>query len=137
MRPMEWVTSSSALASALLTLAVFCAAWTIVGMLVMKFLVRQAPILDHAAIMFWAIVRVQLAVLFLVVLLGFFGVRPAALSSLIALPALCAVGWLVTRDLSRKYQVPAKFPAVGAKVVATMLIVTLLIVVAAIAITGA
>jgi len=85
----------------------------------------------------WATLRVQIVVLGLIYLASAFGISVRSLSSLLGLLASCAVGWLVTRDLSRKYGTPTKFPAVGAKVVITMIIITLLIVVAIIVITGA
>jgi len=123
-------------AQALLTLAIFCI-WMLVGVLVMKYFVREVPILNHAAILFWATLRVQIVVLALIYLGGVFGFPLRALSSLFSVLSLCAVGWLVTRHLSRNYGVPTKFPAVGAKVTTTMVIITLLIVIAIIVITGA
>ena len=124
--------------------AIFCV-WTLIGSLVMKYLFRQVPIRSHAAILFWAMLRVQIVVLALIVLGSVFSISVRSLSSLFGgltqslfpILALCAVGWLVTRDLSKKYGVPTKFPAVGAKVMTTMYIITLLIVVAIIVMTGA
>lgn len=124
-------------AQALVTLVIFCVVWTLVGMFVMKFFVRQVPILNHAAILFWATFRVQIVVLALVFLGRILGVSLRGLSGLSSVLALCAVGWLVTRHLSRNYGVPAKFPAAGAKVVTTMVVITSLIVIAVIVITGA
>lgn len=109
MRPIEWTTFAPAFGQALLTLTVFCVAWTMVGMFVMKFFVRQVPILNHAAILFWATLRVQIVVLLLVSLRGIFGLPARALSYPVTLLALCAIGWLVTRDLSRKYGCPRNF----------------------------
>jgi|ERR1700733_3169826 len=103
----------------------------------MKYFVRQVPILNHAAILFWAALRVQIVALVLILLGRIFGISVVALSGLFSVLALCATGWLVTQHLSRSYGVPAKFPAVGAKVMTTMVIITLLIVVAIIAITKA
>jgi len=106
-------------------------------MFVMKYFARRVPLLNHAAILFWATLRVQIVAFGLIYLGRVFGISLRSLSSLLGLLASCAVGWLVTRDLSRKYGTPTKFPAVGAKVVITMIIITLLIVVAIIVITGA
>ena len=136
MRQIHWDALAPSLAQLQYTLIILCV-WTIVGMVLMKYFVRQVPLLNHAAILFWATLRVQIVVLALVYLGSIFGISVRPLSGLFGLLACCAVGWLVTRDLSRKYGVPTKFPAVGAKVMTTMVIMTLLIVVAIIMITGA
>jgi hypothetical protein len=125
------------LAQALFTLVIFCVIWTLVGMFVMKYFVRQVPILNHAAILFWATFRVQIVALALVFLGGIFGISLRALSGPLSVLALCAVGWLVTQHLSRNYGVPTKFPAVGAKVMTTMVVITWLIVIATIVVTRA
>jgi hypothetical protein len=134
MRQIHWDAFEPSLAQALYAVA-FLAVWTIVGMLLMKYFVRQVPLLSHAAILFWATLRVQIAVLAIVYLGSIFGL--SVKSGLFGLLAFCAVGWLVTRSLSRKYGVPTKFPAVGAKVVTMMFIISSLIVVAIIVATGA
>jgi hypothetical protein len=133
----HWGALALAPARALFTLAIFCVIWTLVGMFVMKYFVRQVPILNHAAILFWATFRVQIVALALIYLGGIFGISLRALSALFSALALCAVGWLVTQHLSRNYGVPTKFPAVGAKVMTTMVIITWLIVIAIIVITRA
>jgi len=124
-------------AQVLFTLAIFCVVWTLVGMFVMKYFVRRVPILNHAAILVWATFRVQILVLVLIFLGGIFGISLRALSGLFGVVAVLAVGWLVTRHLSRDYGAPTKFPAVGAKVTTTTVVITSLIVTAIIAITGA
>lgn len=128
-------------AAPLLTQALFAIAslciWTLVGMFVMKFFVRKVPLLDHAVILFWATLRVQIVVLALIFVLDILGIAMRPLSGFVSLLALCAVGWLVTQDLSRKYSVPTKFPAIGAKVITTMTIISLLVVLSIIAMTGA
>jgi hypothetical protein len=136
MRQIHWDASAPSLAQALYIVTILCV-WTLVGMFVMKYFVRQVPLLNHAAILFWATLRMQIVVLGLIYLGSICGISVRPLSSLFGLLASCAVGWLVTRDLSRKYGVSTKFPAVGAKVMATMVIITLLIVVSIIVITGA
>ena len=130
-----WALAPS-LDQALFTGIVFCV-WTLVGTLVMKYFVRQVPILDHAAILFWATFRVQIVVFALILLGSIFGISVRPLLGFFNVLALCAVGWLVTQHLSRNYGVPTKFPAVGAKVMTTMVIISLLIVVAIIVITKA
>jgi hypothetical protein len=136
MPQIHWTALAPSLAQALYMLTILCV-WTIVGMFVMKYFVRQVPILNHAAILFWAIFRVQIVVLALILLISIFGFSVRPLSGLFGVLASCAVGWLVTQHLSRKYGVPTKFPAVGAKVMTTMFIITLLIVIAIIVMTGA
>ena len=121
---------------ALFAIIVFCV-WTLIGTLVMKSFVRQVPIRSHAAILFWATLRVQVVVFALILLGGAFGISLRPLSSLFTVLALCATGWLVTRHLSRNYAVPAKFPGIGAKVMTTMVVMTLLVVIAVVVITGA
>jgi hypothetical protein len=133
MQQIHWELS---LVQALYAVTILCV-WTIVGMFVMKYFVRQVPLLNHAAILFWATLRVQIVVLALVYLGSILGISVRPFSSLVGLLASCAVGWLVTRHLARKYGVPTKFPAVGAQVITTMAIITSLIVVAIIVITGA
>jgi hypothetical protein len=128
--------SAPLLTQALFAIASLCI-WTIVGMFVMKFFVRKVPLLDHAAILFWATLRVQIVVLALIFVLNTLGISMRPLSGFVSLLALCAIGWLVTQDLSRRYSVPTEFPAVGAKVMATMTIISLLIVISIIAMTGA
>jgi hypothetical protein len=135
MRHINWALAPS-LNQALFAIIVFCV-WMLVGALVMKYFVRQAPILNHAAILFWAAFRVQIVVFALILLGSIFNISIRPLSSLFSVLALCAVGWLVTRHLSRNYGVPTQFPAVGAKVMTTMAIFILLIVIAIIVITGA
>jgi hypothetical protein len=130
-----WALAPS-LDQALFTGIVFCV-WTLVGTLVMKYFVRQVPILNHAAILFWATFRVQIVVFALILLGSIFGISVRPLLGFFNVLALCAVGWLVTQHLSRNYGVPTKFPAVGAKVMTTMVIISLLIVVAIIVITKA
>ena len=120
----------------LFVIIVFCV-WTLVGTFVMKYFVRRVPILNHAAILFWAALRVQIFVLTLILLRSVFNISIGPLSGLFSVLALCAVGWLVTQNLSRNYGVPIKFPAVGAKVMTTMAIISLVIVIAIIVITGA
>jgi hypothetical protein len=137
MRQIHWDALAPAPAQALFTLVIFCVIWTLVGMFVMKYFVRQVPILNHAAILFWATFRVQIVVLALIFLGSIFGISLRALSGLFSVLALCAVGWLLTHHLSKNYGVPTKFPAVGAKVVTTMVIITWLIVIAIIVMTGA
>ena len=124
-------------AQALFTLVIFWAIWVFAGMIVMKYFVRQVPILNHAAILFWASFRVQIVVLALMFLGRIFGVSQQVLSGILSVLALCAVGWLVTQHLARNYGVPTKFPAVGAKVMTTMFAITWLIVIAMILATGA
>jgi len=136
MRQIHWDVLAPSLAQALYIVTILCV-WTIIGMFVMKYFVRQVPLLNHAAILFWATLRMQIVVLALIYLGSIFGISARPLSGLFGLLASCAVGWLVTRHLSRKYGVPTKFPAVGAKVVTTMIIITSLIAVAIIVITGA
>jgi hypothetical protein len=136
MREIHWDGLVPSLTQALFTITIFVI-WTLVGAFVMKYFVRQVPILNHAAILFWAAFRVQIVVLALIVLGSIFGISVAALSGLFSVLALCTVGWLVTQHLSRSYRVPTKLPAVGAKVMTTMVIITLSIVVAIIVITKA
>ena len=133
----HWDALAAAPAQALFTLAIFCVVWTLVGMFVMKYFVRQVSILNLAAILFWAVFRVQIAVLALIFLAGIFGISLRPLAGLFSVLVPCAVGWLVTQHLSRRYGVPTKFPAVGAKVAATMVTITWLIVIAVIVITKA
>jgi hypothetical protein len=137
MRQLHWDALAPAPAQALFTLAVFCVVWTLVGMFVMKYFVRQVPILNHAAILFWATFRVQIAILALIFLASIFGISLRPLWGFFSVLALCATGWLVTKHLSRNYGVPTKFPAVGAKVMTTMVVFTSLIVIAMIVMTGA
>jgi len=136
MQQIHWGAVAPSLAQALYMITILCV-WTIVGMFVMKYFVRQVPILNHAAILFWAILRVQIVVLALISLCSAFGISVRALSGPFGLLASCAIGWLVTQHLSRKYGVPTKFPAVGAKVMTTIFIITLLVVIAIIVIIGA
>jgi hypothetical protein len=132
-----WDAMAPAPIQALFTLVIFSVIWTLVGMFAMKYFVRQVPLLNLAAILFWATFRVQIVVLASIFLGGIFGISIRALSGLFSVFALCAVGWLVTQHLSRNFGVPTKFPAVGAKVMTTMVIITWLIVIAIIVITGA
>jgi hypothetical protein len=136
MRQIHWDMFAPSLAQALYILTILCV-WTIVGTFVMKYFVRQAPILNLAAILFWAIFRVQIVLLALVFLASIFGISLTPLSALLGMLASCAIGWLVTQHLSRNYGVSKKFPAVGAKVMTTLFMITLLIVVTVIVITGA
>ena len=136
MQQSHWDALAPSIAQAPYMLTILCV-WTIVGMFVMKYFVRQVPILNHAAILFWAILRVQIVVLALIFLCSVFGISVRGLSGPFGLLASCAIGWLVTQQLSRKYGVPTKFPAVGAKVMTTIFIITLLVVIAIIVITGA
>ena len=131
----HWLWAPS-LAQALFTIIAFCV-WTLIGAFVMKYFVRQVPILNHAAILFWATFRVQIAVFALILLGSIFGISIRPLLGLLSVLVLCATGWLVTKNLSRNYGVPTKFPTVGAKVMTTMAVITLLIVVAMFVITGA
>ena len=133
----HWDTLPMAPTQALFILAIFCVVWTLIGMFVMKYFVRQVPLLNHAAILFWATFRVQIGALVLVSLASIFGISVRALSGLFSVIVPCAIGWLVTQHLSKSYGVPTKFPAVGAKVVATMIVITWLIVIAIIVITKA
>ncbi len=132
-----WDVLAAAPAQALFTLVIFCVVWTRVGSLVMKYFAPQVPVLNHAAILFWATFRVQIAVLALIFLAGIFGISLRPLSAVFGVLVPCAVGWLVTQHLSRSYGVPTKFPAVGAKVATTMVVITWLIVIAVIVITKA
>jgi hypothetical protein len=136
-----WQNHLDALAAApvqaLFTLTIFCVVWTLVGMFVMKYFVRQVSILNLAAVLFWATFRVQIAVLVLIFLASIFGISLRPLLALFGVLVPCAVGWLVTQHLSRSYGVPTKFPAVGAKVAATLVVITWLIVTAIIVITKA
>jgi hypothetical protein len=133
----HWDTLAMAPTQALFILAIFCVVWTLIGMFVMKYFVRQVPLLNHAAILFWATFRVQIGALVLVSLASIFGISLRSLSGLFSVIVPCAIGWLVTQHLSKSYGVPTKFPAVGAKVVATMIAITWLIVIAIIVITKA
>jgi hypothetical protein len=133
----RWAATAPWFTQTLATMAVFCVVWMLLGMLVMKFFVRQVPILTHAAILFWATLRVQIVVLAVVSLFRVFSIPIGALSQVVGMLATCAVGWLVTHDLSRKYGVSKKFPAVGAKVMTTLVVFSLLIVIAVIVLTGA
>jgi hypothetical protein len=114
----------------------FCL-WTLIGALIMKYFARQVPIRIHAAILFWAALRVQLVAGVLVLLARVLGIPMAAFSGLFGVLALCATGWLVTRQLSRDYGVPTKFPAIGTRVMTMMVIITLMTVVVVIKMTGA
>ena len=120
----------------LFTIIAFCV-WTLIGALVMKYFVRQVPILNHAGILFWAAFRVQIIFFVLILLASASGISIRPLSGIVSVLALCATGWLVTQHLSTNYGVPTKFPAVGAKVMTTMSVVTLIVVIAMIVITGA
>ncbi len=135
MQHIHWALAPS-LNQALFTIIAFCV-WTLIGAFVMKYFVRQVPIRNHAAILFWAALRVQIVVFALILLGSIFGISIRPLSGLLSVLALCATGWLVTQHLSRNYGVPTKFPAVGAKVMTTMAVITLLIVIVMFVITGA
>jgi hypothetical protein len=103
----------------------------------MKWFVRQAPVLGLAAVLCWAALRVEIAVFSLIFLFGFLNISIRPLVAPFNMLALCAVGWLVSQDLSRKYGVTTKFPGVGAWVVATMIVITLMVVIMIIVLTGA
>ena len=135
MQHIHWALAPS-LNQALFTIIVF-GVWTLIGAFVMKYFVRQVPVRNHAAILFWAALRVQIVVFALILLGSIFGISIRPLSGLLSVLALCATGWLVTQHLSRNYGVPTKFPAVGAKVMTTMAVILLLIVIAMFVITGA
>jgi len=135
MQHIHWALAPS-LNQALFMIILFCL-WTLIGSFVMKYFVRQAPISTHAAILFWATLRVQIVVIALILSGGMFGISIRPFSGLFSVLALCATGWLVTQHLSRNYGVPTKFPAVGAKVMTTMAVITLLIVTAIVVVTGA
>jgi hypothetical protein len=133
--PHIWALTPS-LNQALFIVIAFCV-WTLVGALVMKYFVRNVPIVNLAAILFWAAIRVQIVILALILLASMLGISLRPLLALSNVLPLCAVGWLVTQHLSRNYGVPTKFPAVGAKVMTLMVIIALVLVVGIIVITKA
>jgi hypothetical protein len=83
MRQIHWDAFAPASAQAL-TLLIFWVIWTFVGMFVMKYFVRQVPILNHAAILFWASFRAQIVVLVLLFLGRIFGMSLQALSGVLS-----------------------------------------------------
>jgi hypothetical protein len=90
----------------------------------MKYFVRQVPLISHAIIFFWAAFRVLLVVVVFTFLGVIFNISTGTLSGLLGLLALSAVGWLITRHLAKNYGTPTKFPSVGAKVMASMLVIS-------------
>jgi hypothetical protein len=53
-----------------------------------------------------------------------FNISTGALSGLTDILAFSGVGWLITRHLAKNYGTPTKFPSVGAKVMASMLVIS-------------
>src|SRR5262249_54854634 len=83
MRTIPWDALGPLPAQALYMVAILCV-WTIVGMFVMKYFARRVPLLNHAAILFWATLRVQIVAFGLIYLGRVFGISLRSLSSLLA-----------------------------------------------------
>jgi hypothetical protein len=128
MREIHWDSIGLALGQALFGVVLLSLVWTLLGMLVMKYFVRHVPLVSHAIILFWAIFRVLLAVLGLTIAGALLDISAGPFAGLLSLLGMCAIGWLITRDLAEKYGTPTKFPAVGAKVMFSMLALTWIII---------
>jgi len=51
-----------------------------------------------------------------------FDLSAGTFSGILAMIGVCIVGWLITRHMARRYGIPTKFPAIGAKVMTTMIV---------------
>lgn len=123
MQTINWNLLSSAVAEVLFNISVATLVVTIFGMLALKFFVRPVPLLSHAIIFFWAMFRVLLVVSVVTFGVVLAGIQiPSAFSGLFSLAGLWAVGWLINRDLQKRYGVPTKFPSAGFKVVLSLFV---------------
>jgi hypothetical protein len=98
--------------------------WTLLGMFVTKYFAPQVPLVGHAFVLFWASLRVFLVALVLTLLDVAYDVPAETLNGVLGLLGMFAIGWLVTRDLGKRYGTPTRFSAIGAKVMLSMMVVT-------------
>lgn len=131
MQNINWNMVGPAFAQVLFNITVASLFLTVFGALLLKYFVRQVPILSCALLFFWALFRVLFVVSVLYFLTIVFALSMGALSGVFSLVGMCMVGWLITRDLGRLYGVPTKFPAVGAKVMGSLFILGWLVIIAA------
>lgn len=122
MREIHWDLMGPALGHALFYTALLSLAYTLLGMFIMKYFVPKVPLISHAIILFWAIFRVMLVAIVLIFAGVMFNISAGPLSGVLSLLGMCAVGWLITRHMTKNYGTPTKFPAVGAKVMFSTLV---------------
>lgn len=121
----RWDLLPGALAQVLLNIVLLTLVLTVFGALALKFFVRNVPLLSHAIIFFWSVFRVLIVVGALWLAIILLGVQvPSSLSGLFSLAGMCAVGWLITHDLAKRYGTSIKFPGPGFKVVLTILVLS-------------
>ena len=110
---------------------------TAVGAMLAKLFARQVPFRRLIITCFKAFALVSLLGLLGRIVITLTGMRvPTGRSAPLAIAGMCAVGWLMTRDL--KIQgVPAKFPGLGAKVMTCFAILSLAVVVIVVMALGA
>jgi hypothetical protein len=122
-----WVTSLYVLAQALMGFAINTLFLTIFGALILKYFVRSVPLLGHAVLFFWALFRVTLVAIVLTSIVALTRMdipSSLSLSVLFIIAGMCAVGWLITYDLGRRYGVPTEFPGPGFKTMLCLLALT-------------
>jgi hypothetical protein len=113
-----------ALPQVLLSIVLLSLLWGALGASVLKFFYRKLTFTQLGGLCFWAILRV-LAIgtaLYLTVLVANVPF-PKGLWGLVSLAGMCAVGWLITRDMG-KFGVPKQFPGPGFKAVLGVLIIS-------------
>ena len=117
---------AGALVQTVIMVVLYALVLTFLGMFVLKYFVRQLPLLSHAMIFFWAVFRVLLAATALWAIVFFFKIEvPSQLSGLFGVACVCAVGWLLSRDLEHRYGVRrGKFPGPGARVILSFIALT-------------
>jgi hypothetical protein len=112
----HWDLLPGAIFQVLINLAIITFVLTIFGACILKYFVRTVPLLSLAILFFWAVFRVLFVVavaMFVAILLRL--EFPLGFSGLFSIAGMCVVGWLITRDLAKRYGVPSKFPGPGFK----------------------
>jgi hypothetical protein len=119
----------------LLGILFFTGLFTFIGAPALKYFARPVGWVRAASIFFWSVFLVLCVDALLHLAAGVFRLSFGLFWGLRPLAGICAVGWLLTHHLSAHYGMPTKFPAVGAKVMVTVL-GTVLAVLAVLQLTG-
>ena len=122
MQAVRWDLLPGVIYQLIINISLLTLALTFFGTFLLKFFVRQVPLLSHAFIFFWAVFRVLFVTTVLWLGVVITGLQiPAAFSGLFSIAGMCVVGWLITRSLETGYGVPKKFPGAGFKVMLSLL----------------
>jgi hypothetical protein len=96
MRTINWSVLGPVLLQVMLNVTIMTLVMTLFGTAVLKYFVRNVPLLSHAFIFFWAMFRVMVVAAVCIVVATIFDIHAGLFSAVFAILGMGAVGTLIT-----------------------------------------